>query len=292
MNNKKDYNKLKLLLVILILVFVGCLTIKSNTMTKKQYVHFSIDDTIEIFNDITKNNYETIFENETLRFLKECNNLYGTKFSLYCFYEYNGFYLSDCTDRYTKEFEQNSDWLKFGFHGLNSGRDYSVLTTKEAKEDYELVINQLKRIVGEKSITTIIRTEKFLCNKENAEELTNTEFGITGLLGLDTIDRPNYYLDETLKKRVFEEDIYSDDEMGINIFKTDIRVEKIKNTYQEIKKMTNEEIIIIFTHEWALNEENKEKIKSISNIINKNNATYDFLRIKLGGINEKEKVAN
>lgn len=43
---------------------------------KTKYVHLSIDDTIAIFEDLTENkdNYSSIFENKTLKFLRELNS--------------------------------------------------------------------------------------------------------------------------------------------------------------------------------------------------------------------------
>lgn len=123
---------------------------------------------------------------------------------MYCFQEFNGITLSSCTDKFVEEFEQNSEWLKFGFHALDNKRDYSVLSEEEIKEDYQIVISQLKRIVGEKSITTVIRMEKFICNKQKIEVLSrDIEFAITGLLVSDTIDIQDYYLDNTLNEHMY-----------------------------------------------------------------------------------------
>ena len=61
--------------------------IKNYEQDTDKYIHFSIGDVIDIFADITHNSYNSIFENKTLKYLKELNELYGSKFSMYCFYE-------------------------------------------------------------------------------------------------------------------------------------------------------------------------------------------------------------
>ena len=47
------------------------------------------------------------------------------KLSLCIFENSDTFDISQCTDKYKKEFEENSNWLKFGFHALNTNSDYS-----------------------------------------------------------------------------------------------------------------------------------------------------------------------
>lgn len=286
----------KILFFIVIYIFVNLFVImnwkNNNTIDNYEsinykepspYVHFSIDDTIEIFEDLTKNkeNYQTIFDNGTLKFLKECNETYEAKFSMYCFYEFNGICLENCTDKFKKEFQENSEWLKFGFHALNNIRDYSKLSEEETKKDYQQVIGQLKRIVGEKSITTVIRMEKFVCNKNNAKVLGGVEYGITGLLGADTMGRQDYYLNKKLNYKLFEKEIYYDNSIGITIYNTDLRVEKIENVYEEIDKIKEDKNIIVFTHEGELNGENKNKIVEICEITTQNGYIYDFPKIQL-----------
>lgn len=235
----------------------------SNTESTK-YLHFSIDDTIQIFDDLTKNEkkYKSAFDNNTLKFLKNCHELYGIKVSMYCFYEYGEMKLTNCTDIFKEDFEANSDWLNFGFHVLNPTRNYAELSIQETKEDYNILIQELKRLVGEKSITRTIRMEKFTCNEENAIALKECELGIIGLLGTDSNDKQDYYLDENTNNKLFEEDYYYDDNNEIFIYNTDLRLENIKKLKEELKKVENDENIIVFTHEWVINSKRniKERI--------------------------------
>ena len=66
--------------------------------------------------------------------------------SCYCFYNawYN-FTLADSTERFTKEFEENANWLKFGFHGFGfdeSGND----RTYESVDSTELMLKDKMQI--------------------------------------------------------------------------------------------------------------------------------------------------
>lgn len=86
--------------------------------------HFSIDDTIEAFIDISNNKYESVFQNELFAWLKTLHDQYGLKTTCFVYYEGSGFSLSDCTDRFKSEFETNSSWLRFGFHTRNGNTTY------------------------------------------------------------------------------------------------------------------------------------------------------------------------
>lgn len=233
-----------------------------------RFIHISIDDTIEIFDDITRNNYKSIFENDTLKFLKYLHDTYGAKFSMYCFYSFNGIELKNTTDNFRPEFEENSDWLKFGYHAKNNEIDYMIVDENVALNDYNLVINELKRIVGEKSITTVLRLEKFIISEENVRAINSHEYPIAGLLGADTKDRTDYYLNNEENEILFNEDYYYDTENDVFFYNTDLRIEKIKlkNIDNETNKLISDKNIIVFTHEWmfdTLKNKVATKIKMI-----------------------------
>ena len=65
-----------------------------------QKIHCSVDDTLWIFKDLTEHKeYVSIFENPILNKIKVLQDV-GLGYI-----------------KFTKEFEKNADWLKFGFHG-------------------------------------------------------------------------------------------------------------------------------------------------------------------------------
>ena len=63
-------------------------------------IHFSVDDTIDVFKNLTFKKYISCFCEPTLAFFKKLNEKYGFKVSLYCFFEDDfGFNLSKCTEK-------------------------------------------------------------------------------------------------------------------------------------------------------------------------------------------------
>ena len=88
---------------------------------KKIRVHYAFDDVLWIFKDLTEHEkeYNTIFENSLLFWMREMHLKYGVTVDLYVFNSawYN-FTLSDATDKFAPEFKENAEWLKVGFHGF------------------------------------------------------------------------------------------------------------------------------------------------------------------------------
>lgn len=240
---------------------------KNNIINNSKFMHISLDDFIEAFEDITNNSdiYNSIFENSTFSYLKMLHDNYGAVISCYTYYESDNkeFNLSQCTDKYKNEFEENSVWLKFSFHTLNSSKNYSNISGEETREDYYKVLSELLRITGSyKCIDTVIRLQNFVGNKESLEAIMKTDMGIQGVLGADD-KRRSYYLDDYQNSYLYNYDYYVDEE-GLDFFRTDLRIEfidDIDKTLYELKKedlYNKNDILIIFTHEWQL-ENNKVK---------------------------------
>lgn len=252
----------------------------------KRTIHMSFDDVINSFDDITKNDYDSIFQNDFFGFLEELHEKYGAVFSLYVFYENEDqtFNLSDMSDKYVKEFKENSQWLKFGFHSLNSQKNYKKVKKEEAKNDYNVVINELIRITGSKdSIDRVPRLHNFAASKGSVEGFKEGDLGITGLLGPDD-KRLAYDLNKEQTSYLYLYDFYENDE--INYYKTDMRLENIEDIKSDFDKHMSEigdkdeDILVIFTHEYLLkdNENIKTKIEDIFNLASEKDYVFDYLR--------------
>lgn len=101
---------------------------------KKAY--FFIDDVIWALRDITRQRPEKLFDNPFMNALKTAHDRFDMKVQLNLFYRtdtyyrYDVFTLAEVTDAYKKEFEENSDWLKFAFHALQEFPDYPHLNAR------------------------------------------------------------------------------------------------------------------------------------------------------------------
>lgn len=302
--------KTKLLLILLLIITIGCglainkninegytieqleimyveenQEIKSNKnkiINSNKFVHISLDDFITAFENITKNQnrYSSIFENDTFLYLKMLHDKYGAVISCYVYYESdnNEFDLSQCTNKFAEEFKENSDWLKFGFHTLNGSKNYANISYNEAKKDYDKVINELLRITGtDKSIDTVVRLQNFAGNEESIKAMMNTANGVQGVLGADD-KRRSYYLSNEYNSYLYTYDYYINNE-GLDFFRTDLRLESIDNINQALNDLNldKSEILIVFTHEWQIEEEGiKEKLEKVCEHADINEYAFDY----------------
>ena len=124
---------------------------------KKAY--FYIDDTIWVLRDITRQKPKTIFDNPFMNMLKTAHDRYGLKVQLNLFYRtdsyygYDEFSLADVTDAYKKEFEENSNWIKFAFHAMEEFPDYPHVnaTYDDTKKLFKMIEKEVFRFAGENS---------------------------------------------------------------------------------------------------------------------------------------------
>lgn len=77
-------------------------------------------------------------------------------------------------------------------------------------------------------------------------------------------------------EKLFSQDYYNDDETGIYIYNTDYRIERIEGKIESTSEMFKDKNLIIFTHEWILNNENKNKINEICKYGTQNGYIYKF----------------
>lgn len=259
---------------------------KKGIVNNSRFMHVSLDDFIIAFEDITKNEskYKSIFDNDTFSYLKDLHDKYGAVISCYSYYENDdaSFNLSKCTNKFAKEFEENSDWLKFGFHTYNGSKNYEKTSSDEAKSDYNKVISELLRITGSEScIDKVVRLQNFAGNEESIEAMINTENGIEGVLGADD-KRRSYYLNNEDNSYLYTYDYYEVN--NFEFFRTDLRMELINDIDKELEKVKNDseyenkkDILIVFTHEWQLvNEEIKEKLEKCCEFAVNNGYVFDY----------------
>ena len=222
-------------------------------------VHYSFDDVLWIFKDLTmyENEYTTIFDNSLLRWLQEMHKRYDVSFDLYVFYNawYN-FALSDTTDKYSSEFQENADWLKFGFHGYgfdesNKDRCYSRDKSLRLVADFEFVTNELRRITSDYNITNVLRLTQFSGNRKGMEML-RSKYGVKTFLSSDKSGRLSYYLNRLQDKKLVRKGYLYDDICQIAFYKTTIRVETEEDVELKIQKLKDNKMpIVVFCHEWA-----------------------------------------
>ena len=131
-------------------------------MTKKSF--FFIDDVIWVFRDLTRGDYNSVFDHFFMKILKQAHDKYEAKIQLNVFYRTDYFYgfdeftLSEMTDKYKKEFEEASDWRTFGFHAKQEFPDYPLINTsyEDALAEIKLTFGEIERFAGKNSIAKAV----------------------------------------------------------------------------------------------------------------------------------------
>ena len=141
--------------------------------------YFFVDDVIWCLRDVAKDRPSSIFDNSYFKMLKKCHDEWGMTVQLNLFYRTDFFYggeeftLSDMPDTYKDEFTANSDWLKFAFHAKQEFPDYPYVNAKyeDVKKDYELIIGEIKRFAGEKSVSNAVLPHWLPISREGVQAL-------------------------------------------------------------------------------------------------------------------------
>jgi len=127
------------------------------TIPEGRMYNFFIDDNVFFFDDIFRHGFASIFDSFYLAGLKRAHERFGTKFTLNTFFHnwhHPEFDISQFPDRYRPEFEANSDWLRFAFHGRSEFPEnpYSKAYPEKIAEHYEQWRREMVRIAGESAL--------------------------------------------------------------------------------------------------------------------------------------------
>ena len=232
-----------------------------------------------MFEDIAEKKYESIFENNTLNWYKGLHEKYGVAISCYVYYEEGDFNLSQFPSTYKDEFCQNSSWLRFGFHTINGETNYQ---SGDITSDYLKTIKELERIVGLESIDNVVRLQMFQGSYDEIKELSELQDQpVRGLLTADD-NRYSYYLSDDENTYIYNHDEYYDYLTDLYFFSTDFRIEYVDNINSKLKELKSDcwnnqtGDLVVFSHEWALNSENKEKIERVCKYAKNEGYRFEF----------------
>lgn len=118
---------------------------------------FQVDDNSFFTRDIHEKNYKSLFDSPYLGMFRDFRKKYGVKVVLNLFYSTpkEDFNLSQLSDKYKSEWQDNAHWLKLAFHARNEfpGHPFLSRTPQQLREDIELIEGQIKRFAGDKAYT-------------------------------------------------------------------------------------------------------------------------------------------
>ncbi|MBQ3224709.1 MAG: hypothetical protein IJB42_03275 [Oscillospiraceae bacterium] len=144
---------------------------------KKAY--FYIDDVIWCLRDVTQKRPASLFDDPFFSMLKNAHDEYGMTVQLNLFYRTDFFYgsreftLKDVTDAYRSEFDEASDWLKFGFHAKQEYPAFPYVNAEyeDVKMDCDAIFGEVRRFAGDKSISYVVVPHVLPISKEGVRAL-------------------------------------------------------------------------------------------------------------------------
>lgn len=125
---------------------------------------FFIDDVIWCLRDIAKERPASIFDHPFMKMLKKAHDEYGMTVQLNLFFRTDFYYgdiefnLTQMPDAYKEEFQSARSWMRLAFHSKQESPNYPYVNASYelVKNNYDEVIDQVKRFAGEECISPAI----------------------------------------------------------------------------------------------------------------------------------------
>lgn len=155
---------------------------------------FTVDDNIRFLKELTNGNNRDLFEHPYLAMYRRLHEAYGVKVQLNLFYEMPGFDLSQMTERFKEQFQQNAFWLKMSFHSrLENVCPYEFSGYEEVYADCKAVQDQILRFAGQECLAQTTTIHYCRNTAQGLEALKdNGVKGLLGLFGTDAAPRTSY----------------------------------------------------------------------------------------------------
>ena len=124
-----------------------------------------------------------MFDHPYLAMYRRLHEKFGLKVQLNLFYRMEGFDLSQMSDAYYAEWEENADWIKLSFHSeFENVKPYEHSGYQELYEDCRRVHEQIKRFASPAALASTTTVHYCLLTEGGLKAME--DHGVSGLLGL------------------------------------------------------------------------------------------------------------
>lgn len=246
---------------------------------------FTIDDNIRFLKELSEEKPNSLFDHPYPAMLRRLHEKFGIKIQLNLFYRMDGFDLSQATDCYKSEWQENADWLKLSFHSdrensfpyQNSGYD-------EVFHDCRAVHNEILRFAVPASLAETTTVHYCQTTPEGTRALADN--GVKGLLGLfGTQEKPStsYSLDERKASEIRNGKILTLDGMAYAAIDMVINSVKLDAITPTLTPLLSRETLRVMIHEQYFYQDYKayqpdfeEKLITVFSLLAQNNYQSRF----------------
>ena len=201
----------------------NCVRVVWDRHSQPRY-HFALDDNIYFLRDIARKRYDSLFDSFYVRLLRDLNAKYGTRFSVNIYFEAeDGFKLTELSDRYKSQWQDNSHWLKLAFHAYadKPDRPYQDAPAEKLIADYDKVAEQIHRFAGAGTFAPPTNLHWSMARPDGLQALARR--GVRCLSGYFRKANGrwdiNYGLDDRRSEYLSRQDLLMDFETGIIFFR-------------------------------------------------------------------------
>lgn len=237
--------------------------------------HISIDDVEISMRSIARDSdlYQSIFDEPFFGNLQEMHVEYGAKFTLYVYRKAPGYDIEQFPLRYKDELSKNAEWLKFGFHSIEPQFHPDSVSTDSCQlfaDAFQTVNASISLFSSESNISDKLRLHYFYASKYQLDILKNE--GVKVLFAADDPERKSYSMSD-LSQHYLRSGSYHDS--SFIYLATDLRIEKISLPYFDLLQHSENDTLVIFTHEWALaDKRNQYKLQRVLQILKQSKVCF------------------
>lgn len=212
---------------------------------------FTIDDNIRFLQELNEDEWGGLFSHPYSSLLKRLHEKYNLKIQLNLFYEYKNFNLSQMTDKYKKEWEEASSWLKLSFHSIKD--NVSPYLNSDYNEVYNECQTVQKEIIRFAGIDSLAKTTTIhYCQLSKKGLFAIKDCGIKGLLGLygdEFAAKNSYNCAEEERKQIAKGKVIEKEGLffaGIDIV---LNCWDINQIIERLEKIKDRQVIKVMIHE-------------------------------------------
>ena len=212
---------------------------------------FTVDDNIRFLKEITENRYDSIFDHPYLSMYRRLHKEFGLKIQLNLFYRTEGFELSEMSDRYRSEWEENADWLKLSFHSdMENLRPYESSDYSEVYADCRRTHEQIRRFASPESLARTTTIHYCLLTSGGLEAMAdNGVSGLLGLFGTNELPRTSYGIGESEAQRIREGETVSIGDFSFAAIDIILNKTPIGEITKELERLGARDTIRVMIHE-------------------------------------------
>lgn len=235
-------------IIVVILLITSIIILLPFYWLKNKPIHISVDDVEICMRDMQEydKQYASVFQQPFFSNLRKLHLQTGAKFTLYTYERSGNYHVSKIPKRFIHEIQNSADWLRFGFHA----KEPEFIKDSVSRIEYfESSYNSLEKSELLGGGGKKLRLHYYYATPEEVDFLKDK--GVEVLFSADD-ERVSYSLPKVIDRELQKKETIS--YRGMTYERTDIRIEKTWCPIIDLILNRNDDKIVIFTHEWALQD--------------------------------------